>query len=92
MLVVAEDALTRLVDPEQVAHDDDPEIDTALANQVDVAAGEVAKALVETGKSLAHLHALRRAAEERGFRRGYRDGVLAAGWIVHALARDLGKE
>lgn len=88
MLSIPEDVAARLIDPEQLADDDDPEIDAALANQVDVAAGEVAKALVETGRSLAHLHALRRAAEEVGCRRGYRTGVLATGWLAHALADD----
>lgn len=73
--------------PNRLAHDDDPDIDAALANQVDIATGEVAQALVETGRSLAHLHALRRAAEERGFRLGHRSGALAVGWAIHALAR-----
>ncbi len=88
VLAVPEDVVTRLIDAEQLADDDDPEIDAALANQIDAAAGEVAKALVETGRSLTHLHALRRAAEQIGFRCGYRTGALAVGWLVHALAND----
>lgn len=91
VLAIPEDALLRLVDAEQLATDDDPEIDAALANQVDVALGEVAKALVATGRSLAHLHALRRAAEGIGFRRGYRTGALVAGWLAFALAHDAPK-
>lgn len=91
VLAIPEDILLRLVDGEQLAEDDDPEIDAALANQVDVALGEVAKALVATGRSLAHLHALRRAADEIGFRRGYRTGALVTGWLALALASDAPK-
>lgn len=89
MLVIPEDVVTRLIDPEQVVAADDAEIDAALTNQIDAAASEVAQALAETGRSLAHLHALRTAAEGLGFRQGYRAGALAAGWVVYGLARDL---
>jgi hypothetical protein len=91
MLAIPEDVVTRLIDPEQVTAADDAEVDTALTNAIDAAIGEIAEALVATDRSLASLHALRVAAEERGHRQGYREGVLAAGWTVHALARDLGK-
>jgi len=91
VLAVPEEVVTQLIDAEQFADDDDPEIDAALAKQVDLAAGEVAKALAGTGGSLAHLHALRRAAEEIGCRRGYRTGALLAGWLLHALADDAPK-
>jgi len=88
MLPIPEDRVTRLIDPEQVVAADDDEVDTALTNVIDVAAGEIARALAETGRSLSPLHALRTAAEGRGCRRGYRDGALATGWIVHAFAGD----
>jgi hypothetical protein len=85
-LAIPEEVVTRLIDPAQVLPDD--EIDAAAACALDEAACEVAAALAETGRPLANLHALRTAAETLGFLRGYRAGALAAGWIVHALARD----
>jgi len=45
LLAIPEDVVARLIDAEQVTDNDDPEIDAALASQIDVAAGEVAKAL-----------------------------------------------
>ncbi len=89
MLAIPEDVITCLIDPGQVAGADD-ETDSALANAIDVAAGEIAQALVETGRPLAQLHGLRTAAESRGYLHGYRQGALAAGWVVHAVARDVG--
>lgn len=86
MLAIPEDVVTRLIDPAQVLPDD--EIEEAAANALDEATGEIAAALVATGRSLAHLHALRTSAETLGYLRGYRAGALAAGWAVHALARD----
>jgi len=88
MLAIPEDVVTRLIDPAQVLPDDEAE--DAAANALDEAACEIAAALVATGRSLAHLHALRTAAETLAYRRGYRAGALAAGWIVHAIARDAG--
>jgi len=88
MLTIPEDRVTRLIDPGQVVAADDAEIDAALTNVIDVAAGEIARALAETGRALAPLHGLRTAAEGRGYRHGYREGALATGWIVHALAGD----
>jgi len=89
MLAIPEDVVARLIDPDQVSGGDDAEVARALTNQIDVAVGEIAEALVAAGRPLASLHALRTAAEEHGFRRGYRDGARAVGWAVHALARDL---
>ncbi|MCI0546672.1 MAG: hypothetical protein L0027_05260 [Candidatus Rokubacteria bacterium] len=92
LLAIPEDVLVRLIDPEQLVTADDAEIDTALTNQIDVAASELAQALAETGRSLAHLHALRTAAEGLAYRKGYRTGALGTGWAVHGMARDLGRK
>lgn len=91
MLAIPEDVVTRLIDPAQVLGDDADEVESALVNEIDAAVGEIAEALVAAEKSLRPLHALRAAAEGLGFRRGYRTGAFAAGWVVHALTRDLRK-
>ena len=90
MLVIPEALVTRLIDPAEIfgAGADAEDLAAATESRVDLAAAEIAQALVATGRTLSHLHVLRAALEERGFRRGYRDGALAAGWTVHALARD----
>lgn len=89
LLAIPEDVVTRLIDPEQVLPGDEAE--DAARDALDEAACEIAAALVATGRPLSHLHALRTAAEGVGFRRGYRAGALATGWIVHALAADAPK-
>ena len=90
MLVIPEAIVTQLIDPAAIfgAGADADDLAAATESRVDLAAAEIAQALVATGRTLSHLHVLRAALEERGFRRGYRDGALAAGWTVHALARD----
>ena len=92
MLEIPEDVLTRLLDPGEVfgAVADEGDLAAATGYRIDLAAAEIAPALVATGRSLSYLHVLRAALEERGYRRGYRDGALAAGTICHALARDAG--
>ena len=88
MLVIPEATVTRLIDPAEIfgAGADADDLAAATESRVDLAAVEIAQALVETGRTLSHLHVLRAALEERGYRRG--DGALAVGWTVHALARD----
>ena len=53
---------------------------------MDHAWGEIAKALVETDRSLSLLHALQTVVAERAYRRCYRDGVLDVAWLCRALA------
>jgi len=89
MLAIPEDVVTSLIDPAHVFPPDDEVADAARC-AVDEAASEIAAALADTGRPLAHLHVLRAAAEVVGFRSGYAAGAVATGWIVHALARDIG--
>ncbi len=57
--------------------------------ELDIAYSEIAQALVETGRSLKHLHVLRVERAATSFRGGYREGVRATGLVCNALARDL---
>ena len=92
LLEIPEDVLTRLIDPAEVfgVVADEGDLEAATGYRIDLAAAEIAPALVTTGRPLSYLHVLRTALEERGYRRGYLDGALAAGAICHALARDAG--
>ncbi len=94
LLEIPEDVLTRLLDPEEVfgAVADEGDLEAATGYRIDLAAAEIAPALVETGRSLSDLHVRRAALEGRGYRRGYLDGAIAAGAICHALARDAAGE
>ena len=59
-----------------------------IGYRTDLASAEIAKALVETGRSLSYLHVLIEALDMRGARRGYLDGALVAGRLCSALATD----
>ncbi|MHC4137372.1 MAG: hypothetical protein ACYTDU_10305 [Planctomycetota bacterium] len=94
LLVIAEDVLSRvsaredLLGGEESAGDVDAELDLTI----DIAASEIARALVETGRSLRYLHLLRVSFDARASRRGYVEGARATGTVCNALARDLTDE
>ena len=89
LVALPEDVLSRLLSRRSVfdaGMNSDDEVDAALAYRVDIAVGEVAKALVETGRPLSHLHLLVDALEQIGFRRGYAEGAVTIGRTLNALA------
>ncbi len=86
-LILAEAVLSRLAAEENLPDRDDGGEDAEL--ELDIAYSEIAQALVETGRSLKHLHVLRVERAATSFRRGYREGVRATGLVCNALARDL---
>ncbi len=91
MLAIPEHVLTKLIDPAEVMPDIDDELESATAYRADLAAAEIAQALIETGRAVGFLHLLVTALDGRGYRRGYAEGALAAGRVFHAVARDEGR-
>ena len=90
LLVIEEQALSRVSAHENLLSGEDSagDVEMELELTIDVAASEIAQALVQTGRSLRYLHLLRVSLDERAWRRGYLEGARAMGTICNALARD----
>ena len=87
LLILAEAVLSRVAAEENLPDPDEGAEEAEL--EFDIACSEIAYALVETGRSLKHLHVLRLGRVSHGLRRGYREGARAMGLMCHALARDM---